>query len=1094
MKHNGYLSYVKRYPMFLYALFLGTAVINAQEPLFKALTPEKSGLDFANQVLESPGRNIGKYDYFYNGGGVAIGDINNDGLPDIFFTGNDVNDALYVNKGNLQFERATAAEILPGGWSTGVTMVDINSDGWLDIYVCRSGPDYQVIPTPNLLYINNRNGTFSEQAERYGIAGNELSTQAVFFDMELDGDLDLFLLNHSVRNIANAARDWMEAMRDLPNEEYRRYCNTLYRNDNGVYTDISQETGVLQAGFGLGVAVADFDRNALADLFIANDFFLPDQLLMLNNQGSYADMINLKFPHVTFSSMGCDAADINNDGWPDLAVLDMRPSSHEGHMTMHMDMPESERLFLERQMQFLPQEMHNAVYINNGLGVMTDIAQMMQADATDWSWSVLFADLDNDGWKDMFVTNGYYRETMDSDWRLQLIRYIKDGQLNDSLYFEHLMRAPRKPVHNFVYKNINGYTWEDKSAEWGLDMIGYSHGAAYADLDLDGDLDLVINNLDTPAGLYENRRGNKGRYIRLADTSGLLLCAELYAQGTYQMQTSGVTKGYQSTVEPVLHFGFSNLTPDSIVLTWKTGVTTTLIQPPFNALLMIGPNGDKPSEYIYEGEDLLFINETARLIQPPYYHSGAKGQDPNIYANIPLSQSHEGPALAVADINGDGRDDFFIGGTTQLSGTIYVQDTSGSFNEWKQFYEGVAEKMETTDAAFFDADGDGDMDLYLGNGGGAAMEKTPGLLQDILLLNDGSGSFSRTNLPEMSTSTGVVLPLDFDADGDLDIFIGGRTVPGKYPEIPRSYLLENNNGIFSDVTGAYPELSYLGMITDAIWTDWDGVSGNELLLVGEWMTPRVFSFSKRGIKEITSKEMAQLPGLWNCIIPSDADNDGDIDYFLGNIGNNSVWHPTREDPVYLFANKDNVRQLFTATGYDGAVWPTLSRDPMLRLLQLPLETFAENLTYAKATVPDLIDRAGWDNYTQWQANTIKHIWLINNGKGNYSIVEAADETQISAVYDGVAFDFNQDELSDLIIAGNNTHTDMHLGLLDAGTGLLLTGVPDQLPQPNMLSTKTGVFLPNDVRSMALITLGDGKKPAVLVGKNNSRLNILVWNR
>jgi enediyne biosynthesis protein E4 len=1091
----GYLSYVKRYQLlFVSFLLLATTGIKAQQPLFRALSPAVSGLDFSNVVLESRDRNIGKYDYFYNGGGVAVGDINNDGLPDIFFTGNDVNDALYLNRGKLHFEKATNAGILPGGWSTGATMVDINNDGWLDIYVCRSGPDYQENNTPNLLYINNRNGTFSEQAAKYGIAGNELSTQAVFYDMDLDGDLDLLVLNHGVRNLANTARDWMQTVRNLPEETYRRFSNTLYKNENGSYVDISREAGVLQAGFGLGVAIADFDRNALPDVFVANDFFLPDQILMLNNQGAYSDLINLKFPHVTFSSMGCDAADINNDGWIDLAVLDMRPSTHEGHMTMHMDMPESDMLFLEREMQFLPQEMHNAIYINNGLGVMTDIAQMLGADATDWSWSVLLADLDNDGWKDMFITNGYYRETMDSDWRLQLIRYIKEGNLNDSLYFEHLMRAPRMPVHNFVYKNIDGYAWEDKTSEWGMDAPGYTHGAAYADLDLDGDLDIITNSLDAPAGLFENTAGNKGRYLRLVDTSGRLLCAELYAEGTYQMVASGVTRGYQSSVEPVLHFGFGALTPDSVVLTWTTGIATTIQKPPFNEVLTVGPEGNKPSEYIYEGENLLFLNETARLIQPPFYHTAAKSQDPVAYPNIPLSQSHEGPALAVGDVNGDGLEDFFIGGTAQQPGDLYVQGAANLFTVVQQSIWNDGGKMETVDAAFFDADGDGDMDLYLGNGGGAAFGKSPEQLQDILLLNNGLGVFEKADLPQMWNSTGVVLPLDFDADGDMDLFIGGRTVPGKYPAIPRSYLLENKNGKFTDITADYALLTYPGMITDALWTDWDGADGKELVLVGEWMAPRVFQFNRKGIKEISAKDIAELKGMWNCIIPLDADGDGDEDYFLGNIGKNSIWHPDMQNPVYLYANKDNAQQLFTATTHNGAILPGLSREPMLRLLRLPVETYADNHTYAGATVPELLGKAGWEDYTRLQINTVEHLWLINEGRGNYSIEAAPDEVQLSAVYDAVVNDFNGDGLADMVLAGNNTHMDMHLGLLDAGTGLFLAGKLGQLPQPNMLSVKTGVFLPNDVRSMTMITLAEGNKKAFLVGKNNSRLNILVWNR
>ncbi len=1071
-----------------------------------------TGITYENYVDETINRGFTFYEYFYNGSGVAIGDINNDALPDIFFTGSDASNHLYINKGNFKFEDISKKSgIQSGKWATGVTMEDINNDGWMDIYICNSGPSIKASDMQNELYINNRDNSFTEQASAYGIADNSRSTQATFFDMDKDGDLDLWVLNHGLRRRGAGAEEWFERSNALSSEEYNRECSTLYRNDgNGQFTDISKEAGIQKIGFGLGIAVNDFDQNGFLDVYIANDYFIPDFMFLNNGDGTFTDQIDKKLSHTSYYAMGCDVADFNNDGLSDLAVLDMTPADHVRNKVLMASMDVATFDYLTLTKKFTPQYMFNSLYVNNGFGIMSDIGLFAGVSQTDWSWAPLLADFDNDGFKDLMITNGYKKDTKNNDWQIKLeqLSKLKGANYSAQDYFDHLQKADINPIPNSIFKNRNGLKFENKKEEWGFSTPSFSNGAAYADLDKDGDLDIVINNFDRPAFVYRNnsREMGNGNFIQIilkdGKSNNTILHSKLniYYSGKMQSADYAFTRGFQSSVEPLVHFGLGNQGKiEKLEIIWPDGKKSIIQNPEINVLHTIDKQVTNPISEEKEKVVPLFANLSSRYIHPPFKHIENKFNDFQKEILLPHRQSTIGPAIAVGDVNGDGTDDFYIGGAKGQHGALYIQNGSGHFNVQSTIAFEKSAFYEDTGAKFIDIDGDKDLDLYVASGGGGDMEGEETLLQDRVYLNDGNGIFvyKKDRLPKIESSTKAIAEIDWDKDGDLDLFIGGRTSPGKYPLAPTSYLLENNNGTFINQTKTLaPELENIGMVTAANWTDTDKDGHLDLLLVGEWMPITLFKNNGTSFTNMTeSIGIQNSTGWWSSLLKSDIDQDGDADFIVGNIGLNNKFHPSEEKPLYIYANdfdENGQLDIILSKIYKGHKVPVRGKECSTEQMPFLAEKFPTYEGFAIASLEDIYKEEQLSNSVQYVANNFSSVYLKNNGDGTFEMIDLPKEAQLAPINGIVAKDFDQDEKIDLIVAGNFKQTEVETPLYDAGKGLFLKGMPDGSFETNLQIEYSGLFLHKDVRDLVLIHVGPNKRPGFLVSNNNDAVELIVY--
>lgn len=1035
------------FPVFLFTLFCIPAF--SQQPLFNLLQPKETNIKFSNNINESETLNVLSYEYFYNGGGVAVGDINNDGLPDLMFTGNMGDNKLYLNLGHMKFNDITA-EASPelkgrtGGWKTGVTMADVNGDGLIDIYICYSGKTDNDTRR-NQLFINQGNNKFKEEAKQYGLDDPGYSTQAVFFDYDGDGDLDMFLLNHSVKKIDN-----MEFAK-YQNVTDELASNKLFRNDNGHFTDVSKTAGIIQnpLTFGLGVAVADINKDGWPDIYVTNDYNEPDYLYINNRDGTFSEKSTQMLRHMSHFSMGVDIADFNNDGFPDIMTLDMLPA--DNHRQKSLQMEENYESFQLMQSQDLyKQYMRNMLQLNNGDGTYSEIAQISGLSNTDWSWCPLIADFDNDGYKDIFISNGYLRDYTNKDF----LRYwgdykIKKAMANEPFLLMDLIQAmPSTSLPNYIFKNNHDLTFTNKQTEWGLGQATISNGAVYADLDNDGDLDLVINNINQPASIYQNmsRENNKSNYLAVKlkgtgkNTSAIGAKVYVYTPGNLQYQEVFPTRGYLACVSTTLNFGlgdFKNV--DSVKIIWPDQTTQMLTAVKGNQMLNIAWTAS--------------LKKYAALAPPAkttFIHAepviGFKPDEIilNDFKRQPLMLSmfsKTGPVIVKADVNNDGLEDLFISGEKDSPGKIYLQQKDGKYLESELKRRGIENTGTTAAAIFFDANGDGFPDLYVAKGGYSLYEPNTADLQDELYLNDGKGNFwlAINALPVLNAnSKSCVRACDVDGDGDVDLFVGGRVIPGQYPLAPQSYLLINDGkGKF---TVAAVPFSNIGMVTDAQWVDLNGDGRKDLVMCGDYMPITVYINTKGGFVDKTADYFSgPQKGFWNKLEFADVNGDGKPDLIAGNMGLNTQIKVSEQEPGEMyFADFDKNGSIDPFFNYyiQGKSYPYVSRDEINDQIFPMRRRFNSYRAYADATITDIFKPEELKQAEKLEVNQLKTTLFINKD-GKFIATALPLQAQFAPVTQIITGDFDRDGHTDILLLGNKTDNRLKIGSMDANYGCLL---------------------------------------------------------
>lgn len=994
-----------------------------------------------------------------------------------------VEDKLYLNRGDFKFEDITSKAIHSGkeGWHTGVSMVDINADGYLDIYVCRGGDPKNYNDQTNLLYINNRDETFTEQASIYGLNDSLNSTQAAFFDYDRDGDLDAYVMNVPNELFNFTREEYLKLFQSKQNSS-----DHFFRNNKEKFEDVSLEMGINNHAFGLGLALGDIDNNGWTDIYVANDYEERDYLFM-NMEGKFVEQLRNRTRHTSNFGMGVDIADFNNDGDADIMELDMAFPTHERSKRNMASMSTKKFWSMVKNGNHY-QYMKNSLQINNGNGTFSDIAQLAGVAKTDWSWGALFADFDNDGQKDLIITNGQHRDLKDRDFQNKLKNKIQDeGQLSVDEIFEF---APKSQQSNFVFKNNGDLTFENTSKKWGFDQKINSNGIAYADLNNDGTIDVVVNNLDEKATIYKNTTVGHQNYISFSfkghkkNTFAYGTKVKVYTKKGVQMQELHVTKGYISSVDPRLHFGLGEL--ESILkaeIQWTDGQTTVLSHPEINKKHVV-TYGKSNFQTVPKESLKQYFKDITTTIPIDYRHLENDFNDFDRELLLPHAFSHLGPCIVTADINSDGLDDVFIGGAKGQAGAVFVQNVDGEFLKMQENTFIKTQNSEDVTALFFDADGDGDQDLYIGSGGNDfhanAME-----LQDRLYLNDGLGNFTFAidALPKMITSTGIVQAGDIDSDGDLDLFVGGRVEPGMYPTAPKSFLLLNNRGKFKDATSNYcPELSQIGMVTGAEFTDINGDAKNDLVLVGEWMGLTRF-LNKGDSMELLPVEK-QSEGLWFCLKMTDIDNDGDMDFIGGNIGKNSKFKASFKKPFNIYGRDFDGNGTFdiVLSAFQGETnYPVRGRECSSQQMPFIAEKYPTYKAFAQASSEELYGNE-LNKALHLTTRNLNSSIFINDGKGNFLMKSLPIEAQFSPLMDFAVLDINNDGNKDIIGVGNLFETEVETTRYDAGRGCVLLG--NGSGGFTSLSPKqSGFFAWNNIRSIVPFTI-NGRKGFIL-GVNNS---------
>jgi hypothetical protein len=1102
----------------LLVLFISTAIISCTKKpvtLFRLLSPEETGIDFQNDVMEDEYLNILSNEYIYNGAGAGIGDFNNDDLPDIFFSGSQVTNRLYLNLGKLKFKDISLDARISGRgrWSTGVAVADINGDGWQDMYVCTSNhldPEMR----RNQLYINeglNDEGipVFTEQSRKYGVDDEGYSTHAAFFDYDNDGDLDLYVLTNFLDTPTP------NSYRPKKLEGTAESNDRLYRNNgNNTFTNVTLEAGIVYEGYGLGISIVDFNDDGWRDIYITNDYLTNDLMYINNQDGTFTNRIDRYIKHQTHSAMGHDIADINNDGLVDIFTLDMLPEDNQGMKKMH-GVTRFEYEQLNEEFGYQAQYKRNMLQLNNGPDafgnhVFSEIGLYAGIYATEWSWAALLADYDNDGYRDLFVSNGYPRDVTDLDYAVSGMSRGK-GLSNE----ETMMMIPVRSMSNYIFKNNGDLTFSNKTTDWGMDKPSFANGAAYVDLDNDGDLDIVTSNYNEPAMVYENSINSPGKqltnhYLRLKlrveSSKALGFKAYLYAGEQVKFADHSNFCGYRSTVDPVIHFGLGDIqTVDSILMIWPDGMKQIMENIKVDQTLEI--EYEPAGKMIYPAlpgpgiSNHLFKNVTEEY-GVEYYHTESIFDDYQLQETLPHQFSQEAPPLATGDVNGDGLVDLFVGGSMGASGIIFLQHEDG-FDA--RFFDDENKDFEDTDALLLDLDGDGDLDLYLVSGSQES-GMNPANYQDRLYVNDGFGNFKleQSALPEMPVSGSCVKAADYDADGDLDLFVGGKLIPGQYPKKAQSFMLRNDSGngvvVFTDVSGALcPDLETFGLVTDAVWTDFDNDRHVDLVVVGEWMPITFLKNGHRKFINISGQTgIESKVGWWRSIEAGDFDGDGDIDFVAGNEGLNSWFKASEDEPITAYhSDFDNdgrydviLTQFLLSKDGSGKAFPVHFKSDLGKQLDMMNKKFTTYADYSNATIEDMFTPEELEKTPKAQAIWMANSFIKNLGNGKFAIAPLPTRAQLAPINDMIVRDLNDDGNPDIIAVGNNKSNSVFWGPMDAMNGLVMPG-DGQGNFKCLEYPKTGFFVPGDTRSLAQLTLPDGKE-LFIVSQNRDSLKALKY--
>ncbi len=1081
--------------------------VSAQSTLFTKLKPKQTNIRFNNEIEDTKEHNILIYSNFYGGGGVGIGDINNDGLLDVFFAGNQVGDKLYLNKGDLVFEDITddAGIVDNGGWSSGILFGDVNGDGFQDIYVTRELYDHQPEIRRNKLYINNGDLSFTESSMQWGVDNSERTRHATYLDYDKDGDIDLFLLNQPPN-----PGDYSDFYgTDLL---IHKYSTVLYENRGDRFVDVSANAGVYKPGFPNSVTASDLNNDGWTDLYVANDFWVEDFIYINNGDGTFSDKLEDLTRHISFSSMGIDAGDIDNDGNLDVMVLDMVAEDNY-RLKANMGGMNTEAFWKVVADGGHYQYMFNTLHYNNGNSHFSDIAQLANVASTDWSWSNLMADFDNDGWKDIHITNGLMRDIRNTDANREFKKKVETALFNyiqtnpnlrnvtvwDVVDFETMMTVtPSVKLPNYAYKNNRDLTFKNVTEQWGLDQKTFSNGSAYGDLDNDGDLDLVVSNVNDIALVYRNNAETipGSNYLRVkpvADESGVVNLGTRVRVVTGDLdQLFEITsvRGMYSTSEQIAHFGLGeNTIADKVIITWPDGNENILTKVKAGQTIEVKYSKSKIPKNSVEAAKTIFTNASADVgLQVRHVENAFDDYSRQVL--LPHKMSTLGPCLAVGDVNGDDLDDFYFGGSSGHTGRVFIQNEKGYFE--RSISQSIIDDKvhEDMGAVFFDADEDGDQDLYVVSGGNEFAENSR-QYADRLYLNDGNGQFNEAenSLPDLYSSGSKVYPNDIDGDGDLDLFVAGRHIPWSYPLPASSAILLNEGGKFTDATKEIAgDLIKIGMVNDADWVDFSGDGKKDLVLVGEWMEITLLKYENGVFTDVTgSSGLENSTGWWFSVESGDMDNDGDMDFVAGNLGLNYKYKASPKEPfeVYYYDFDNNGSNDIVLTYYNfGEKFPLRGRSCSSEQVPAIKEKFATYDLFARADVFEVYGSRNLERSLHYQAKTFANSYVENLGNGLFKMHALPQQAQYSSINDILIKDYNSDGYLDILSAGNLYNAEVETARNDAGVGLLMLG--DGNGNFEAVSRElSGFFAPYNVKNMAEIDIKN--VPHVILGCNNDQL-------